>query len=382
MVFTGTRAEFGLLRPIVDLIESSTDLELQLVVAGSHFSAKYGRTVDEIEAAGTPISWKIDALPLDDSDKSIVQAAAATLSATAEAIDALNPDLAVVLGDRYEALSFATACMLSRVPIAHLHGGEVTEGAVDDSIRHAITQMASIHLVATEEFGARVERMGAQKRQVFVVGAPGLDTVRSVMQQLDEPRKVVEAVVGPLAKNAPLFLVSYHPESRSEADQGEVMRTLLEVLLDVEDSQLLVSMPNADWGREAVAVQAIRANESHPERVRLVRSFGHSAYIAAMLSVDVVVGNSSSAIIEAPFAGTSAVNIGNRQKGRPLAPSIIQSDIEETDIRASVAQALQTDNGSRFGGHYGDGNASDRIVKHLRSFLGERKDKEVGCASR
>lgn len=368
MVFTGTRADFGLLRGLLQLMHSSAEIELQLVVGGSHFAEEYGRTVNEIVDTGIPITTEIRCAPNGDTALAITAAAAHTQAAAAEAIAALTPDLAVVLGDRYEALAFATACMFARLPLAHIHGGETTEGAIDDAIRHAITQMSSLHFVAADDFRRRVIAMGAQPTAVFTFGAPGLDTVRHVIESINDPHSVLEEVAGPTTSGGPLFLVSYHPETRSVVDQGDSMRVILDALLEFEDSRLLVSAPNADWGRNAVAEEAAAAQNRVPERVRVIPSFGHRPYIAAMLCADVVVGNSSSGVIEVPFTGTPSVNVGDRQKGRPMAPSVVQTKCSRVEILGAVQTALARGRSER-STMFGDGNASQRIFDELARYI-------------
>ena len=188
---------------------------------------------------------------------------------------------------------------------------------MDDAIRNAITQMSTLHFVAAAPFAERVVSMGAAREHVFVVGAPGLDTVKSVMAGLQDPRKVVETKTSRLTSPGPVFLVSFHPETRADHDDGEVMQSIIDVLLDIDDSTVIISAPNADWGRNAIADVTARARDRQPGRVRTVDSFGHRAYIAAMVAADVVVGNSSSGIIEVPFTGTPTVNVGDRQRRPP-----------------------------------------------------------------
>jgi len=370
MVFTGTRADFGLLRPVLEAISATDGLEVVLVAGGTHFSAAYGRTIDEIVKSGFEVAWSVDVDVSAASDRQIAEATAATLASVAEAIESFSPDVGLVLGDRYEALAFATACLLSRVPLAHIHGGETTEGAIDDAIRNAMTQMADVHFVAAIPFAERVISMGADPESVYVVGAPGLDTVRCVLESTTDPLPVVEQITGALDNAGPVFLVSFHPESRSQEESGDVMQRLLTVLLAYEDSVLLISAPNADWGRNEIVDVVESARSADPERIRVVASFGHRPYVAAMMAADVVVGNSSSGIIEVPFTGTASVNIGNRQLGRPLAASVFQSSTASTEIAAAVDAALGW---VKVGGDsfslYGDGRAGPLIAQHLLEYL-------------
>lgn len=370
MVFTGTRADFGLLRPAMELIDQHDRLDLKVVAGGSHFSPKFGHTVDEITEAGFDIDWKIETDIDVDSGRHIATATAQTLAAAADAADMLSPDIGLVLGDRYEALGFASACLLSRVPIAHVHGGEVTTGAVDDAIRNAITQMATLHFAAAEPFADRIVQMGASSDAVFVVGAPGLDTVKSVMADIDDPRSVLEEKTGVLAPAGPIFLVSFHPESRSPIDPGVVMQRIIDELLAVDDSTLVISAPNSDWGRNAIANVVDRAQAREADRVRVVASFGHRAYIAAMMAADVVVGNSSSGIIEAPLTGTPTVNIGDRQRGRPQAASVTQATTDGPDIARAVSASLSfTADAPAAPSLFGDGDASRQIVDRLLEYF-------------
>ena len=370
MVFTGTRADFGLLRPVIDQLSLQPALDVLVVAGGSHFSAEFGSTVDEITGAGYAVDWRVETDLSENNELGIARATADTLASVARAIDQLRPDIGLVLGDRYEALGFATACLLCRVPLAHVHGGETTAGAVDDAIRHAITQMATLHFVAAEPFAERVLRMGADPERIVISGAPGLDTVLEVMPEVEDPRALVESIVGPLPEVGPIFLVAFHPETRSASDPGDVMRTILEVLLGFDGSTLLVSAPNADWGRDSIADVVEALETAQPDRVRSVASFGHRAYIAAMMIADVVVGNSSSGVIEAPLIGTPTVNVGRRQEGRPLSRSIYSSSVERADIERAIFAALKFERDeSDTDSVYGRGDASHRIVAGLLGYF-------------
>lgn len=369
MAFTGTRADFGLLRPVISRIRDHNALSLQIAAGGTHFSEQYGNTADEITDAGFTIDWAVDVGMSGDSGFDITRVAAETTSSVAGAIQKLEPDVALVLGDRYEALAFATACLLCGVPLAHIHGGETTEGAIDDAIRHAITQMSTLHFVAAAPFADRVIAMGALASNVSVVGAPGLDSVKTTMSRLDDPQAVTESHVGPLPDAGPIFLLAFHPETRSTADQGAVVGEIIDVLLRVESSTVIASAPNADWGRDAVADTVESAHRAQPDRVRLVRSFGHEGYVAAMMTADVVVGNSSSGIIEAPLVGTPTVDIGNRQQGRPTESSVFHSGVDRADIAVAVERALEVGRTRPRGSTvYGDGEAGRRIVERLLEY--------------
>jgi UDP-hydrolysing UDP-N-acetyl-D-glucosamine 2-epimerase len=331
-VFTGTRAEYGLLYWLMKEIQADERLELQVVVSGAHLSPVHGDTWRQVQADGFPISARVDMLLSSDGSNAVTKSMGLGLIGMADAFERLAPDLLVVLGDRYEAMVAAQAAMMARVPIAHLHGGESTEGAVDEAIRHAITKMSHLHFVAAEAFRQRVIQLGEQPARVWTVGATGLDNIERLSWL---SREELEADLGiPLA--APLFLVTYHPVTLGDDGGAAAMRSLLEAL-DEFGGTVVITGANADAGASALRREAHQYAQARGARVLLAETLGARRYLSLMRCADAVVGNSSSGLLEAPAVGTPAVDIGARQAGRPRAPAVIHCG----ESRAEIAQALR-----------------------------------------
>ena len=334
-VVTATRAEYGLLTALLTHLRANYGVELQLVVTGAHLSTSFGFTVRNIERDGFPISARIPVAVEDDSAIGVTEALAQTTIGLARAFEELRPDLLVLLGDRYEMLGAAQAAMLARIPIAHIHGGEATEGLIDEAIRHAITKMSHLHFVAADEFRKRVIQLGEVPERVWTVGATGLDNIAH-LPRLD--RAELEAKLG-LELRTPTFLVTHHPVTLEAGDPGTAMRTLLEVL-DRFDGTIIITGVNADPGNRAMRREIERFASVRQMRVVAVDSLGTHLYLNALSVVDAVVGNSSSGLIEAPSLGTPTVDIGGRQRGRLYAPSVIHCSESHDAIHRAVTIAL------------------------------------------
>ncbi len=365
-VVTGSRAEYGLLRCLMDEIRGDSELQLQIAVTGTHLSPRFGHTYREIEADGFAIDSKVEMDLEDDSPKGIARATGQGVIGFAEAFDGLAPDVVVLLGDRFETLAAAETALIQRLPIAHLHGGEVTEGAIDDSMRHAITKMAALHFVATEAFRQRVLQLGEAPERVFTVGGLGLDAIaRSAL--LDRPtlEKALDFELG-----AHVFLVTYHPETATESDPAADFGALLAALEVFEDARVVFTKPNADAGNARIAELMDRWVEANGTRARAYDSLGQLRYLSLLQEADLVIGNSSSALIEAPALKTPAVNIGIRQKGRPRADSIIDCAAETAAIESAIAKALAPEFRNRCAdavSPYGGPGAAARIKEILKS---------------
>lgn len=336
-VVTGGRPDYGLLRWLLHDLQQSDACELQLVVTGMHFSSEFGSTIDEIKHDGLPIAAEVDTLVDGDTRLSMAQAAGRGLSACAEAFVRLRPDMVVVLGDRFEILAAASAAMLLGVPVAHIHGGEITEGSTDEFIRHAVTKMSSLHFVSTAAFRDRVIRMGESPKHVHNVGAIGLDQFR----RLSLPDRESLARETGLRPDHPFFLATYHPATRSDHDPADDARRMLAAIDRFPAFQVLLTHANADAGGQAInAVLKDYAARSTDGRVTLAPSLGSRLYLGAVTHAAAVIGNSSSGLIEAPAVGTPTINIGPRQKGRPRAASVIDCGESEENIGAAIAQAI------------------------------------------
>lgn len=364
-VVTGSRAEYGLLHGLLRGVEGSSLLDLQLVVTGTHLSARHGSTVSEIEADGFDIAARVDMELEGDSPADLTRAMGRALIGFADVYARLQPDMVVVLGDRYEILAAAEAAMLARIPIVHIHGGEASEGQIDEAIRHALTKMAHYHFVAADPYRARVIQMGEQPATVFTVGAPGLDPVADAeVMPFDE----VMAGVG-FDPRRPLFLVTYHPVTlRSGA--GEDARALLAALDQFPDASIIFTGTNADAEGDEIAHLVDAYVDRNAGRVMQITSFGRKRYTSVLKNADVVIGNSSSGIIEAPAVGTPTVNIGVRQRGRLRAPSIVDCGADTPSIVEAIEKALTPSFQEQAGAcetPYGRGGASSRMVELIET---------------
>lgn len=335
-VLTATRAEYGLLYWLMLRLRNMPEVELQLVVTGAHLSALHGMTVKQIEADGFAIDARIE-LPLgDDTPLGVARALAATTAGVAASLARLKPDLLVLLGDRYEMLGAAQAAMLARIPIAHLHGGERTEGAIDEAIRHALTKMSHLHFVAAEAYRRRVIQLGEEPQRVFCVGATGLDNIAHLpLPTRSELEQELSFTLG-----SQCFLVTYHPLTLGDEDPALAFARVLRALEAFPQARIILTGVNADPGAAAIRLSAERWAETQGARVLLVSSLGQRRYLAAMREAAVVVGNSSSGLLEAPAMGVPTVNIGDRQRGRLAAPSVIQCADDQEAIRAAIEHTL------------------------------------------
>ena len=335
-VMTGTRADFGLLRPLLAELDSRADATLQLIVTGTHLSAEHGRTVSEITAAGFSVAAEVS---IWSSDNSSLGTALDTGNAVAEfsrTLSALQPDVVVVLGDRLEAFAMATAAVVLQIPVAHIHGGELTLGAMDDSLRHAITKLSYLHFATTDEHAARIVRMGEEPSRVYNFGAPLLDTLSGIhfMQ-----RHELEAKFG-VVFGSRTALMTFHPAAFDEAPALEMFEELLAAIEAMHECHFIFTGTNNDIGSDQVRERMAAFVAANPGRVTFVESFGQQGYLSAMHHVDLVVGNSSSTVLEAPLLGTPSVLVGNRQEGRPLAASVIKAHADRSELLQSMRKAI------------------------------------------
>ena len=359
-VFTGTRAEYGLLYWLLKEMQADSRIDLKVLVSGSHLEPEFGETWREITADGFAIDAKVDMHLDSDAPVAVAKSMALGLAGCAEALDRLKPDLLVVLGDRYEALAVAEAALLLRIPIAHIHGGEATEGAIDEQIRHAITKMAHLHFAAAERYRDRILQMGEAPERVFTVGAPGLDHIGNIKLL---GRSELEQNLG-FRFGERNLLVTYHPATLDQANPIKPFRRLLEALDRLPEVHIVMTKSNADVGGRAINAAVDAYAGARPERVLAVSSLGQQKYLSVMAQVDTVVGNSSSGIIEAPAMGKPTVNIGPRQQGRVRAPSVIDCADDTEAILAAIGCALSPAAqamAARRESPYGGGGASRRI---------------------
>lgn len=365
-VVTGSRADYGLLQWLMRAIADDAELTLQLVVTGAHLSTRFGATVQEIERDGFAIDARVPILDDDDSRVATAIAMSRALQGIALELARLRPDFVVVLGDRYEILAAAEAAVVLGVPLAHIHGGELTEGALDDSFRHAITKFATVHFVAAEAYRTRVIQMGEDPARVHVVGALGVEGARRIAPLgADELDRLVRV---PLS--GPTFLVTYHPVTVGAAEPQAAVGVLIEALMAHPEARIVVTGVNADHGNRGIRAAFESFAAAHPDRVTLHDSLGARAYLSLMRKVQVVIGNSSSAVIEAPALGVPAVDIGTRQAGRIKPASVLTCGETTAEILKAIATAMSPEFRRQAGDdreRFGDGHVSERIVAILKS---------------
>lgn len=360
-VITGSRAEYGLLRWVMEGISLSKILDLQVVVTGMHLSPEFGLTYREIESDGFVIDRKIEMLMSSDTAVGITKSVGLGMIGIADALDDLSPDIVLLLGDRFETLSAATAAMIARVPIAHLHGGEATEGLIDEAIRHAITKMSHLHFVATKEYRNRVIQLGEDPDRVFLVGGLGIDNIKNIdLLSREELESVLEFKLG--KKN---LLITFHPVSLEKDSAERQMEELIKALDFLDNTHFVFTMPNADpSGR--ILLDKVNSFVSRNENAVVFSSLGQLRYLSLMAQVDAVVGNSSSGLIEAPTFKKWTVNIGDRQRGRIRAASVIDCEPNCEDISAAIAKVYCPSSRNsliNLVNPYGSGGASKEVVR-------------------
>ncbi len=346
-------------------IDDDPDLELQLVVTGAHLAAEFGSTYRAIEADGFRIVARVDSLLASNTEVGVCKSLGLGVIGFADTYEYLNPDILLVLGDRFEILAAVQSAMLCNIPIAHIHGGEVTEGAVDEGIRHAITKMAHLHFVAAEPYARRVIRMGEDPRRVWTVGAPALDNIER-LTLLDADALAAE--VG-LIGSGPLFVITFHPVTRSTDGPDDALIQLMGALDQFPQARLLVTKANADADGSRINAAWETFVGRHHNRAVLVASLGQVRYLSAVKAAAVVIGNSSSGLIEAPALGTPTVNIGDRQRGRLKAPSVLDSRETQEEITAAITRAMLPEFLSTLSPKaslYGEAGASHKIKQILK----------------
>ncbi|MFF2796875.1 UDP-N-acetylglucosamine 2-epimerase [Lysinibacillus xylanilyticus] len=356
-IVTGTRAEYGLLSNLAKQLQKDKEFDLQMVVTGMHLSPEFGSTYKEIENDGFLIDEKIEILLSADSPTGIVKSIGLATVSFADALNRLQPDLIIILGDRFEMLAVAQTALIMLIPIAHIHGGECTFGAYDDAIRHSITKMATWHFTSTESHRKRVIQLGESPDRVYNVGALGIENIANLnlltrhelfqKLQLDEQR--------------PMFLITYHPETNGHING---IYELLKALENYSDVNLVFTKSNADNGGRMIneSIQQFVLNHSN---AKIFDSLGQLKYLSAVKNADVVIGNSSSGLIEVPYLETPTVNCGNRQEGREHPNSVFNTNMDTENIRNTIEKARKFSN--KYEHIFGDGIVSEKIITVLRS---------------
>lgn len=332
---TGTRAEYGLLSRLMRLVKEDKDLRLQVIATNMHLMPEYGETYKEIENDGFTIDKKVYMHKPSDDAHGIISSMAEEMQGMNDALSELKPDILVLLGDRYEILVAAQVALIHRVPIAHIHGGEVTEGAFDDAIRHSVTKMSSLHFTSCEEYRHRVIQMGEQPSRVFDVGSLGVENIKAVpLMTKDELEASLDFKI-----DKQTILVTYHPVTLG-GDPAKDIREFLDALDQFKDLKVIFTMPNSDTGRDAIALAVENYVKNHSNRAKAYTSLGLKRYLSTLQFVKAAVGNSSSGIIEVPSFGIPTLNIGDRQKGRLASKSVVNCGTSKDEVIAGLKLCL------------------------------------------
>lgn len=364
-VATATRAEYGLLKPLMDAINNHPNYTLQVLVTGAHLSPEFGMTVKQIEIDGFAIDEKVEMLLSADTATSIVKSMGVGMIGYADALSRLQPDAIVILGDRYEMLSVATAAAVFKIPIMHLHGGEVTEGAYDEAFRHCISKMSHIHFTTSEEHKNRVLQLGENPEYVFNVGAVGIDNIMNL--KLLSKEALGEQLQVNWKKH--IYQITYHPETLSDVSSEASFKEILSALSTLEDTTLIFTKANADTDGRIIN-QMIDEYVAQHEDAYAFTSLGALRFLSLLSFADGIIGNSSSGLIEAPTFKIPTINIGDRQKGRMKSVTVLDTPIEKEAILNTIAYA-KTDEFKAVlknsTNPYGDGNATSKIMDILNN---------------
>jgi UDP-N-acetylglucosamine 2-epimerase (non-hydrolysing) len=359
-VVTAARSEYGLLRWVIDELESADDIQLQLIATGSHLSADFGMTYHFIEEDGYIIDEKVDMELQTEDIYSIPRSMGLCAARIAEAYRRLQPDLIVVLGDRYELLPICSTALVMNIPIAHISGGDITEGAIDNEVRNAITMMSRLHFPGTEESASRIRRMIGTDHNVFTVGEPGLDSFLRL--ELMSKKEIAESLN--LNINKRWALITLHSETKKDLGYNlQMAHNLVDIISLYPDTEFVITKANADFGGNQINQYW---DSIDLPNVTVITSLGQLRYLSFMKYVSCVIGNSSSGIVEAPFLGIPVINIGERQLGRHICRNVIQSSIQTTYINQSIGLISSHKCIDTF---WGDGHASNRIVSHIHTYL-------------
>jgi GDP/UDP-N,N'-diacetylbacillosamine 2-epimerase (hydrolysing) len=364
-VITGTRAEYGLMRWVMQGIKDDLELRLQIIATGMHLSPEFGLTYREIEQDGFQIDRKVEMLTSSDTSVGIAKSIGLGLIGFSDALNELRPDLIVVLGDRFEVFSAVAAALVARIPVAHLHGGEATEGLIDEAIRHSITKMSHLHFVAAEEYRQRVVQLGEQPERVFLVGGLGVDNIKCLkLLERAELEASLDFKLG--QKN---LLITFHPVTLETATASAQMAELLKALDELNDTQLIFTLPNADTDSRSIIKMIEQFVAQHPN-ARAYTSLGQLRYLSCIAQVDGVVGNSSSGLTEVPSFKKGTINIGDRQRGRLQAASVINCEPIRQSIEGALKRLYLADFQVSLGqvlNPYGEGGASKKIIASIKS---------------
>lgn len=366
-VVTGSRAEYGLLSRLMRLIKEDDELTLQVIATNTHLSPEYGLTFQEIEKDGFNIDKKVIMLLSSDTANAITKSVGLATIGFADAYEDLKPDLLLVLGDRFEILAAVTAALFFKIPVAHLHGGEISEGAYDDAIRHSITKMSHLHFTSTEDYRKRVIQLGEDPNRVFHVGSIGIDNIKHL--HLIPKHKLEDSLEFKFGKKC--ALVTFHPVTLESNSTEIQIRSILDALKSIEDLNILFTLPNSDTDGYIISKMINQFVIENKNRSIVFKSLGQLRYFSSLQFVDAVIGNSSSGIIEVPSFGIPTLNIGNRQQGRIKAKSIVDCDVTFEDVSSNLRIVLSTsfkENYKQCTNPYEKGNTAIEILKIIKYF--------------
>jgi len=366
-ILTATRAEYGLLRPLIRKLNNIPEFDVKVVVTGAHLSPEFGLTYHEIENDGIIIHEKIEILLSSDTPASITKSMGLAMISFADYFVRIRPDILIVLGDRYETLAVCCAAMNMRIPIAHLYGGETTEGAVDESIRHAITKMSYLHFTSTNKYRDRVIQLGEHPDRVFNVGAMGVENIKN--EKLLTKKELELSLNFEL--NSPYAVVTFHPVTLEENNSSHQFSELLRVCSEHTEMKFIFTKANADSTGRIINVMIDEYVKKHKHAIAFA-SLGLVRYLSSLKYANIVIGNSSSGLSEAPSFGIPTINVGDRQKGRIQAESVINCEPVFTEINSAINLAMTKgfiEKARKANNPYGNGDSSDRIVETLKNYL-------------
>lgn len=363
-IVTGSRAEWGLLSRLAGLIAADPDLKLQIIATNMHLSPEFGLTYKEIERAGFIIDKKVEMLLSSDTANATTKSAGLGMIGFADAYEDLKPDLLLVLGDRYEILAAVTAALFYKIPVAHLHGGEITEGAYDDAIRHAITKMSHLHFTSTEEYRKRVIQLGESPERVFYTGAIGIDNIKNLKLLSKEE---LESSLG-FAIEGKTILVTYHPVTLDDVSAEKQINNLLKALAEIPELRIVFTLPNSDTDGRIIIQKISEFVAKNKKHSIALPSLGQLRYLSALQYIDAVVGNSSSGILEVPSFGKPTLNIGSRQKGRIAAESVVNCGTGKEEIKLGLEKVLSETVPFSFDNPYEKIGTADQIFRVIKSY--------------
>jgi UDP-hydrolysing UDP-N-acetyl-D-glucosamine 2-epimerase len=364
-IATGTRAEYGLLKPLMEKMVTDSFFDLRILVTGAHLSPEFGLTYKQIEKDGFTIDEKVEMLLSADTDESIVKSMGLAMISFTDSLKRINPDLLIILGDRYEILSLASSALIFKIPIAHIHGGEITTGAYDDAIRHAVTKMSHYHFASTEEYRNRIIQMGENPENVYNVGAIGLDNIANLKLLTKEE---LESELNIQFKKYN-YQITFHPATLDKTSPEVQFNTLLEAIDEQEDSFFIFTKANADTNGRIINSLIDDYVAQNPQKSKAFSSLGTLRFLSVLQHSHAIVGNSSSGIIEAPSLKIPTINIGHRQDGRTQADSVINVEVGKEEILKAfnkVKNQKFTSTLNEIKNPYGTGNTAEKIIKVLK----------------